>query len=217
MIRVILADDHTLLRAGLRALLEDLPGVEVVGEAVDGLVALALAEALRPDVVLMDISMPGLGGLDAATRLRGERPEVRVLILSMHKDEAYVRRAVEAGAAGYLLKDSDTEELDLALRAVARGESYFSPAASTHLVAGYGTRAGERAGAPGGLTGRQREVLCLIAAGRTTKAIARHLDISVKTVETHRALLMDRLGIHDVAGLVRYAIRTGLISAEERA
>ncbi len=120
-IRVILADDHTLLRAGLRALLEDLPGVEVVAEAADGVEALALVEAHRPDVVLMDIAMPHLTGLDVAARLRQERPEARVLILSMHKDEAYVRRAVLAGAAGYLLKDSDTEELELAIRAVARG------------------------------------------------------------------------------------------------
>jgi DNA-binding NarL/FixJ family response regulator len=214
-IRVILADDHTLLRAGLRALLEDLPGVEVVAEAADGVEALALVEAHRPDVVLMDIAMPHLTGLDVAARLRQERPEARVLILSMHKDEAYVRRAVLAGAAGYLLKDSDTEELALAIRAVARGETYLSPAVSKHLVADYRRQAGGQADPAGGLTPRQREVLRLIAEGATTKAIARRLGISIKTVESHRTLLMERLGIHDVAGLVRYAIRVGLITPEE--
>ncbi|WP_165252835.1 response regulator [Paludisphaera soli] len=213
-IRVILADDHTLLRAGLRALLEDLPGVEIVAEAADGREALALVEAHRPDVVLMDIAMPHLSGLDVSARLRQERPEVKVLILSMHKDEAYVRRAVLSGASGYLLKDSDTEELGLALRAVARGETYLSPAVSKHLVADYRRQAGEQPGPAGGLTPRQREVLRLIAEGETTKAIARRLGISIKTVESHRTLLMERLGIHDVPGLVRYAIRAGLITTE---
>jgi DNA-binding NarL/FixJ family response regulator len=210
VIRVILADDHTLLRAGIRALLEDLPDVEIVAEASDGLEAVAQAGAHRPDVLLMDIGMPLLNGLDAAGRVAQEWPEVKVLILSMHKDEAYVRRAVLAGAAGYLLKDSDTEELGLALRAVARGQTYLSPAVSTHLVAGFRRLADEAAGPADGLTPRQREVLRLIAEGETTKAIARVLGISVKTVESHRAHLMERLGIHDVAGLVRFAIRNGL-------
>jgi DNA-binding NarL/FixJ family response regulator len=213
-IRVILADDHTLLRAGLRSLLEELPGIEVVAEAADGRQALALVEAHRPDVVMLDIAMPHLSGLDVAARLRREQPEARVLILSMHKDEAYVRRAILAGAVGYLLKDSDTEELGLALRAVARGETYLSPAVSTHLVADYRRQAGEQLGPAGGLTPRQREVLLLIAEGRTTKAIARQLGITIKTVESHRTLLMERLGIHDIAGLVRYAIRVGLITPE---
>lgn len=213
--RVLLADDHTLLRAGLRSLLEELPGIEVVAEAADGREALALVEAHRPDVVLMDIAMPHLNGLDVAARLRQEQPEVNILILSMYKDEAYVRRAILAGAAGYLLKDSDTEELGLALRAVARGETYLSPAVSTHLVADYRRQAGGRFGPAGGLTPRQREVLRLIAEGRTSKAIARRLGIGIKTVESHRTMLMERLGIHDVPGLVRYAIRVGLITPEE--
>jgi DNA-binding NarL/FixJ family response regulator len=213
-IRVILADDHTLLRAGIRALLEYLPGVEVVAEAADGLKALELALALRPDVILMDIAMPGLSGLEAAARLKQDDPEIKVLILSMHEDDAYVRRAILLGAAGYLLKDSDTEELGLAIRAVARGETYLSPAVSKHLVADYRRQAGDQAGPAGGLTPRQREVLRLIAEGATTKAIARSLGISVKTVESHRTLLMERLGIHDVPGLVRYAIRVGLITPE---
>jgi DNA-binding NarL/FixJ family response regulator len=214
-IRVILADDHRLIRAGIRALLEGLEGVAVVAEAADGHEALAAVEAHRPDVLLSDIAMPGLSGLDVAARLARERPEVRVVILSMHKDEAYVRRAVLAGAAGYLLKDSDTEELGLALRAVARGETYLSPAVSKHLVADYRRQAGGESGPAGGLTERQQEVLRLVARGDTTKAVARKLGISVKTVESHRALLMERLGIHDLAGLVRYAIRVGLITPEE--
>lgn len=213
-IRVILADDHTLLRAGIRALLEELPGIEVVGEAADGQEALALAQAHRPDVMLTDIAMPGMGGLEVVARMTQDQPEVRVLILSMHKDEAYVRRAILAGAAGYLLKDSDIGELDLALRAAARGETYLSPAVSTHLVADYRRRAGEEADPAAGLTRRQVEVLRLVAEGATTKAIARILGISAKTVESHRTLLMERLGIHDVAGLVRYAIRAGLVNPE---
>src|SRR5690242_19246566 len=156
-IRVILADDHTLLRAGLRSLLEELPGIEVVAEAADGRQALALVEAHRPAVVILDIAMPHLSGLDVAARPSQEPPEAKVLILSMHKDEAYVRRAILAGAAGYLLKDSDTEELGLALRAVARGETYLSPAVSKHLVADYRRQAGEQLGPAGSLTPRQRE------------------------------------------------------------
>jgi DNA-binding NarL/FixJ family response regulator len=214
-IRVILADDHTLLRAGIRALLEYLPGVEVVAEAADGLKALELALALRPDVILMDIAMPGLSGLEAAARLKQDDPEIKVLILSMHEDDAYVRRAILLGAAGYLLKDSDTEELGLAVRAVARGETYLSPAVSKHLIADYRRQAGTEVGVGGGLTRRQQEVLRLIARGETTKAIARNLGISAKTVESHRTLIMERLGIHDVAGLVRYAIRVGLVTTGE--
>ncbi len=215
VIRVLLADDHTLLRAGVRALLEDLPGVEVVAEAADGPEALARAIELRPDVALLDIAMPGLSGLDVAARLARDCPEVRILILSMHKDEAYVRRAILAGAAGYLLKDADTGELGLALLAAARGETYLSPAVTTHLVADYRRQAAAEPGPSDGLTARQREVLRLVAQGRTTKAIARTLGISAKTVESHRAVLMERLGIHDVPGLVRFALRVGLIHSED--
>lgn len=214
-IRVVLADDHNLLRAGIRALLEDLQEVEVVAEAADGLEALNLVEVHRPDIILMDIAMPGLSGLDVAARLQHERSEVKVIILTMHKDEAYVRRAILAGASGYLLKDSDTEELGLALRAVARGESYLSPAVSKHLVADYRRQAATETGLAGGLTQRQLEVLRQVAEGKTTKAIAQNLGLSIKTVESHRTLLMERLGIHDVAGLVRYAIRVGIITSDE--
>ncbi len=159
--------------------------------------------------------MPGLSGLDVAAKVSQEYPETKVVILSMYKDEEYIRQAIMVGAAGYLLKDSDTEELGLALHAVARGEAYLSPAVSKCLVAGYRRQATGEAGESGMLTGRQREVLRLIARGLSTKAIARRLGISIKTVETHRAQLMARLGIHDVAGLVRYAIRNGLVSPSE--
>ncbi|WP_406700568.1 response regulator transcription factor [Singulisphaera sp. Ch08] len=214
-IRVVLADDHNLLRAGIRALLEDQQGIEVIAEAADGREALELVEALRPDIILMDIAMPGLSGLDVAARLHHEKSDVKVIILTMHKDEAYVRRAILAGASGYLLKDSDTEELGLALRAVARGETYLSPAVSKHLVADYRRQAAAETGLTGGLTQRQLEVLRQVAEGKTTKAIAQNLGLSIKTVESHRTLLMERLGIHDVAGLVRYAIRVGLITSDE--
>jgi DNA-binding NarL/FixJ family response regulator len=221
-IRVLLADDHTLVRAGIRALLQNLGGIQVVAEADDGREALRLIERLRPDVVLMDIAMPGLNGLEAAARATKEFPQVRVIILSMHANEEYVLQALRAGAAGYLLKGARTLELELAVTSVARGEIYLSPAASKHVVLDYVQRSGgETSGggwearSPERLTPRQREILQLIAEGHTTKEIAGQLSISVKTVEMHRAQLMDRLGIHDVAGLVRYAIRMGLIAPDE--
>lgn len=210
--RIVLADDHTILRAGIRSLLEGLGGVKVVAEASDGPEALALVEHHKPDILLVDISMPGMNGLDVAARVAARVPGTSVIVLSMHGDAEYVRRAVESGARGYLFKDSDEAELALAVRAVGRGETYFSPRASTHLVSGYLNRP---APAPAdGLTPRQREVLTLIADGMTTKGIARRLKISPKTVETHRTQLMERLDIHDVAGLVRYAVRIGLVSTE---
>ena len=212
--RVMLADDHTLMRAGVRALLEDLEGVEVVAEAADGPEALAMVEAHRPDVLLADIAMPGFNGLDLTARLAEARPEVKVIILSMYHDEEYVRRAVLAGAKGYLLKTSDPAELGLAIRAVMSEGTYLSPAVSKHLVADYLRQAAGGAGPAAELTPRQREVLRRIAQGQSTKAIARTLAISVKTVETHRTQLMERLDIHEVAGLVRYAIRVGLISPD---
>jgi DNA-binding NarL/FixJ family response regulator len=208
MIRVLLADDHALLRAGLRTLLAGRGGIVVVAEAGDGREALRLVREQRPDVALVDVAMPGLSGLELAERIADEQPATRVLILSMHKDEAYVRRALHAGVAGYLLKDSDTDELERAIRAVARGDGYFSPAVSA-LLAGEYRRGGEPPAEA--LSPRQREVLRQIALGRSTKAIARALGLSVKTVETHRAGLMRRLHIHDVAGLVRYALREKLV------
>ena len=210
MIRVVLADDHALVRAGMRSLLNAMADVAVVGEASSGEEALELAGRERPDIVLMDIAMKGMSGLDAAARLRELHPEVRVVILSMHAGEEYVLKALRAGAVGYLLKDAATGELELALRSVMRGESWFSPAVSRQVVEGYVQRVGGEAVADT-LTVRQREVLKLVAGGKSTKEIAYQLKLSVKTVETHRAQIMERLGIRDVAGLVRYALRTGLV------
>jgi len=212
-LRVLLVDDHALVRAGMRSLLQDLPDVEVVAEAGDGAEALAAAERERPDVVLMDIAMKGMNGLEAAARLRERLPGVKVIILSMHTSEEYVLLALRAGAAAYLIKDSATSELELALKCVMRGETYLSPAISRQVVDGYVQRVGASAG-PEPLTPRQREVLKRIAEGRSTKEIAFELNLSVKTVETHRAQIMERLGIRDVAGLVRYAMRAGLVPPE---
>jgi DNA-binding NarL/FixJ family response regulator len=213
VLRVMLVEDHTLVRAGIRALLQGLPDIQVVAEAADGLAALELIAADPPDVVLMDISMPGLSGLETAARLRQQASAPRVILLSMHASEEYVLQALQQGVSGYLLKDAGTSELTAAIRAVARGETYISPAVSKHL-AGYIRRVGETSSGDG-LTPRQREILKLIAEGRTTQQIAQQLHISVKTAETHRAQLMERLNIHDVAGLVRYAIRTGLVTPNE--
>lgn len=212
-VRVLLADDHTLVRAGLRKLLESMPAVEVVGEAGDGLELLALAAKLQPNLVLMDIAMPGLNGLEATARVVKAMPDIRVLILSMHQDEEYVRQALRHGAVAYLLKDAAPMELELAVNAVLRGETYLSPAVSKGVVTDYVQRLrGEEQ--PGELlTPRQREVLQLIAEGQSTKEIARRLDLSVKTVESHRTQLMKQLDIHEVAGLVRYAMRVGLVSS----
>lgn len=213
-IRVVLADDHALVRAGMRSLLNGMAQVQVVGEAASGEEALELAARERPDVVLMDIAMKGMSGLEAAARMREQHAAVRVVILSMHAGEEYVLQALRAGAVGYLLKDAATGELELALRSVMRGESWFSPAVSRQVVEGYVQRVGGEAAAEV-LTARQREVLRLVAGGKSTKEIAYELTLSVKTVETHRAQIMERLGIRDVAGLVRYALRTGLVPPDK--
>ncbi len=212
-IRVLLADDHTLVRAGFRTLLQNLPGVTVVAEAENGREALALIEEHRPDVVLMDVAMPQLNGLEATGRVVEAHPQIKVVILSMHPNEEYVLRALKIGAAGYLLKDAGPTELELAVRSVARGEIYLSPAISRQVVQ-YVRRVGSEFESLDRLTPRQREVLQLIAEGRTNREIAHLLEVSVKTVESHRTHLMNRLDIHDVAGLVRYAVRTGLIDVE---
>ena len=211
-IRVLLADDHELVRAGIRSLLKDLDGIEVVGEASDGREALALAEALGPDIVLMDILMPEMNGLDATARLVTLFPRMRVIILSMNANEEYVLQAMRAGASGYLLKNSGPVEMEQALREVARGQKHIMAAVAGHLVAGL--LAGSQATSVERLTTRQREVLQLVAEGNTSKKIAKKLGIGVKTADTHRSELMLALGIHDIAGLVRYAIRMGVISAE---
>lgn len=213
-VRVLLADDHTLVRAGLRKLLESMPEIDVVGEASEGLAVLALAEKWQPHIVLMDIAMPGLNGLDATARLRTALPEIQVLILSMHQNEAYVQQALRHGAAGYLLKDAAPTELDAALKAVLRGEVYLSAAVSKGVMSDYVQRLRSDESAADLLTPRQREVLKLLAQGQSSKEIARLLDLSLKTVDTHRSQLMKQLGIHEVTGLVRYAIRMGLISSD---
>lgn len=214
-LRILLAEDHTLVRAGIRALLESLEGVEVVAEAADGREALRLAEAHHPDILLMDITMKELNGLQAAARLTKEHSATRVIILSMHADQIYVRQALQAGAAGYLLKGADVAELELALKAVTRGDTYLSPSVSKDIVGNLLNGKTPAANPLDELTPRQREILQLVAEGRTTKEIAGRLDLSSKTVETHRAQLMERLDIHDVAGLVKFAIRVGLTQADK--
>ena len=214
-IRVVLADDHHLVRAGFGELLRRLTGIQVVGEASNGYEALDLIASQRPDVVLMDIGMADLNGLEATTRAVKAYPGVRVLILSMHTDKEYVLKALRAGAAGYLLKDADIAQLELAVRAVAGGETYLSPSVSTHVIADYVRRVGSAPCSPDELTPRQREILQLIAEGHSKQDIARKLNISLKTVETHRDQLKDRLGIYDIAGLVRYAVRSGIVSADQ--
>lgn len=213
-VRVLLVEDHALVRAGIRALLEDLGGIQVVGEAGDGREAWRLIEACRPDVVLMDIAMPGLNGLEAAARVVKEFPNTRVIMVSMYSNEEYVLKSLRLGASGYLLKDAGANELAMALKAVARGDIYLSPAVSKHVIKEYVGRVGGTAASLEPLTPRQREILQLIAEGGTSKEIAQKLNLSVKTVETHRAHLMQRLDIHDVAGLVRYAIRMGLATPD---
>jgi DNA-binding NarL/FixJ family response regulator len=209
-IRVLIAEDHPLFRAGIRALLQRPGEVEVVAEASDGVEALQLLERHRPDVVVLDVSMPRLDGLQAAARISVEYPRIRVLVLSLHDDARHVQQAVRAGVAGYLLKDR-AKHLMTAVRTLARGRTYFSPSVAPFAPreAGPGNVAATR------LTPRQQQILKLIAAGHTTKSIADQLGISVKTADTHRTHLMDRLDIHDVAGLVRYAIRMGLVGSDK--
>ena len=213
-IKVMIVEDHALVRAGLTMLLRDRDGLQVVGEARDGREALALLPGLAPDVVLMDITMPDMNGLDAAARIIKHFPDIRVVMLSMHDSEEMVAQALRAGVHGYLLKDSATAELELAIRAVARGEKFLCPAVSTHIVTQYLTRVDSSLNPLDKLTPRQREVFHLLVDGHTTQAMAHTLKISPKTIETHRLQLMERLDIHDVPGLVRLAIRCGITSSQ---
>ena len=213
-IRILLADDHTLVRAGVRGLLEKMDQFEVIAEASDGREALRLMEELRPDVVLMDINMPELNGLEATARAAGKAPNTRVVILSMTANPEFVVQALQAGAAGYLLKNVTPQELEMAVRAAARGDIHLCSAISRHVVEGCLAWGKNESVSRAKLTPRQREVLQLIAEGSTTKAIAKKLGISVKTAESYRGELMDALDIHDVAGLTRYAIRTGMITPD---
>ncbi len=213
-IRVLLADDHTLFRAGIRALLQTVSDAEIVAEASDGRTALRLIVAHRPDLVLMDIMMPSLNGLDATARITRMLPRTRVIMLSMNADEDSVLKALRAGAVGYLVKTADPAELQLAIRAVMRGERFLSSAVAELVVAACLTRVDRERDSLDRLTLRQREVLQLIAEGHTTKEIAANLKISFKTAEGYRGEIMKSLDIHDVASLTRYAIRAGLVSPE---
>jgi DNA-binding NarL/FixJ family response regulator len=215
-IHVMLADDHTLVRAGIRALLEKLPEVKVTGEAGNGREVLNLVKAQKPDVVLMDIAMPGLNGLEAAERMARDFPDVRIIILSMHNNEEYVLRALKAGVAGYLLKKAATAELETALHEVMRGEIYLSREIKLHKKFTLHGIIGRKSPLEQ-LTGRQREVLQLIAEGQNTKGIGEILKVSPKTVEYHRMKLMAGLNVHDIPGLVRFALRVGLIPQEKLA
>lgn len=213
MIRVIVADDHHLVRQGIRALLERADDIEVVGEAADGQEAVKLVQRLAPDVLVMDIAMPRLNGTQATERVCALGMATQVVILSMHSDETLVRQMLRRGARGYLLKRSVTEELLLAVRAASRGEVYLSPAISASLLDEFLARQpdSEVPHPFDRLTPREREVLQLIAEGHTNTAIAQMMNISVKTVEKHRANLMSKLNVHDVASLIRTAIKHGLV------
>jgi DNA-binding NarL/FixJ family response regulator len=214
MTRVLLADDHALVRAGIRALLEKIPSIDVVGEAGTGREALELVRSKLPNIVLIDIAMTELGGLEALPRITKDFPSVKAIILSAHASEEYVIRALRDGASGYMLKDSATSELELAINSVIQGKIYLSPSISRTVIDDYLQRVSGAVSPLEQLTSRQREILQLIAEGKNAKAIAADLDVSIKTVESHRLQLMGRLNIHDVPGLVRYAIRNGLVSAE---
>ena len=207
--RILLADDHALFRQGVRALLQ-LDGYDVVGEAGDGTELVRLARDLKPDVAVVDVSMPLLNGVDAARELRSAAPETKTLLLTMHAEHRIVLRALEAGAKGYVLKTQPAVDLEQAIDAVARGESYLSPAVSGAVV---DAALGKTGDTPDPLTPRERQVLQHIAEGRTTRSMAGLLGVSIKTAETHRTRLMRKLDIHETAGLVRYAIRNGLVSA----
>jgi DNA-binding NarL/FixJ family response regulator len=213
-IRILLADDHNILRRGLRLLLERQPGFEVVGEAADGRQAVETAETTKPDVVLLDIAMPNLNGIEAAEQIRNALPQAAIVILSMHSDESYVLRALKAGARGYVLKDSAENDLIDTIKAVSTGQAFFSPEISKILVEDY-VREMKKHGAEDSyelLTAREREVLQMLAEGKSNKDIANLLNLSLFTVETHRRNLQDKLNLHSIAELILYAVRKRIIS-----
>jgi DNA-binding NarL/FixJ family response regulator len=207
-IRILLADDHAVVRQGFKMILDAQADMEIVGEAGNGREAVELAEQLRPDVVVMDVSMPELNGIEATRRLTSSVPRARVVALSMHKDSVYVREILRAGARGYLLKDSGAADLVAAIRAVASGESYLSPAVSNAVLDDYRRQATNPIDL---LTSREREVLQLLAEGKTNKEIAGVLNLSVYTVEAHRGRILEKLNLHSIGELVRFAVRNGLI------
>ncbi len=208
MIRILLADDHALVRHGFRMILAAQPDMEIAGEAGNGREAVELAQKLKPDVVIMDVTMPELNGIEATRRLIELSPRTRVLALSMHKDAVYVREILRAGARGYLLKDSADADLLAAVRAVAKGEGYLSPGVSDAVLSDYRRHVTDPLDL---LTSREREVLQLIAEGKTNKEIATSLNLSVYTVEAHRGRVMEKLNLHSTGELVRFAVRSGLI------
>jgi two-component system response regulator NreC len=213
-IRIVLVDDHKLMRSGLRVLLEQQPDLTVVGESSDGREAVALVASQRPDVLVMDVGMPSLNGIEAAVQITQSNPEAAIVMLSMHSDESYVLRALKAGAKGYLLKDSAEADLIRAVRAVAEGKSFFSPAVSKVLLDDY-VRKLKRSGTEDPydlLTPREREVLQLVAEAKSNKEVAQLLNLSVYTVETHRSNIMEKLNLHGVPELILYAVRKGIIS-----
>jgi DNA-binding NarL/FixJ family response regulator len=207
-IRILLADDHALVRQGFRLILETQPDMEVVGEAANGREAVELAQRLSPDVVIMDVGMPEMGGIEATRRLAQSCPRTAVLALSMHKDSVYVREILRAGARGYLLKDAFDRDLLAAVRAVARGEGYLSPAVSEAVLSDYRRSVSDPLDL---LTSREREVLQLLAEGKTNKEIASMLNLSIYTVDAHRGRIMEKLNLHSIGELVRFALRHGLV------
>jgi len=207
-IRILLADDHAVVRQGFRAILAAEPDMEIVGEAANGRDAVEFAERLRPDVVVMDVAMPELNGIEATRRLAESTPRTRILALSMHKDSVYVREILRAGARGYLLKDAFDSDLLAAVRAVARGDGYLSPAVSDAVLTDYRKHVTDPLDL---LTSREREVLQMLAEGKTNKDIATLLKLSVYTVEAHRGRIMEKLNLHSIGELVRFAVHSGLV------
>jgi two-component system, NarL family, response regulator NreC len=207
-IRILLADDHAVVRQGFKMILDAQPDMEIVGEAGNGRQTVELAEKLKPDVIVMDVAMPELNGIEATRRVTGSVPHARVIALSMHKDSVYVREVLRAGARGYLLKDSGAGDLVFAVRAVARGEGYLSPAVSDAVLDDYRRHVTDPIDL---LTSREREVLQMLAEGKTNKEIAAILNLSVYTVDAHRGRIMEKLNLHSINELVRFAVRSGLI------
>ena len=215
-LKIILADDHSIMREGLRALLEKQPDIEVLAEAENGRTAVELSRDLKPDVVIIDIAMPDLNGIEATRQIVAESPGVKVIALSMHSDRKFVREMLSAGASGYMLKDSAFEELDKAISTVNDNQTYLSTGIADTVVKDYlGKIVTDNSAASIALTNREREVLQLFAEGKTTKQIASLLFVSIKTIETHRKQIMDKLGLNSIAELTKYAIREGLTSLEK--
>jgi len=211
--RILIVDDHTLLRAGLRALLAQDPGIEIVGEAADGRDAVRAVGQFSPNLVLMDLTMPGMNGIEAVTEIKRRYPEVRILVMTLHKTEDFIHASLQAGADGYILKDATHDELRVAIRSVLLGKTYLSMDVSGKVVSGYlgGGKSASGSSVFDTLTHREREILKLVAEGKPNKGIAEFLNLSVKTVEKHRSNLMSKLDVHNAAGLTAFAIEKGLL------